>query len=102
MDCLKHLWQRLEPGATAVFDDYHHPSGGVRKAVDEWLRESRELVQFGPASQCFVVRGSSVGDPFAYLRSNRLFCALVNRRLMNLRAFEASLSEFVGLLGGSR
>lgn len=99
VDCLKHLWWRMDPGAIAVFDDYHHPSGGVRKALDDWLRESREQVHFGPASQCFVIRGCTEGDAFAYLRSNRLFCALVNRRLMNLRAFEASLGEFASMLG---
>ena len=101
----------------AVFDDYHHPSGGVRKALDEWVGETGELIHVGPASQCFVIRGTRAGNAnfasfllqtenhkkisisFDYLRSNKLFCALVNRRLMNLRAFEAHLTEFAGLLG---
>jgi predicted O-methyltransferase YrrM len=105
MDCLKHIWKRMGPNAVAVFDDYHHPSGGVRKALDEWVRESGELIHAGPASQCFVIRGMRAGNAagaaisFDYLRGNKLFCALVNRRLMNLRAFEASLTEFAGLIG---
>jgi hypothetical protein len=117
VDCLKHIWKRMGQNSVAVFDDYHHPSGGVRKALDEWFCESGELIHVGPASQCFVIRGVRAGDrnfesvllptenpkrislSFDYLRSNKLFCALVNRRLMNLRAFEAHLSEFAGLLG---
>ena len=116
VDCLKHIWKRMDLNTCAVFDDYHHPSGGVRKALDEWVCETGELIQVGPASQCFVVRGISASNEnfasirlqtenhreiaisFDYLRSNKLFCALVNRRLMNLRAFEARLTEFAGLL----
>jgi hypothetical protein len=102
VDCLQHLWTRMESGAIAVFDDYHHPSGGVRKALDDWVAQSGELIHAGPASQCFVIRGmrAEEGRPisFDYLRSNRLFCALVQRRLQNLRTFEARLSEFAGYL----
>jgi predicted O-methyltransferase YrrM len=107
-DCLIQLWKRMPQNSVAVFDDYHHPSGGVRKALDEWVRESGELIHVGPASQSFVIRGvcaAQTGNPqavalsFDYLRSNKLFCALVNRRLMHLRALEASLTEFAGLLG---
>jgi hypothetical protein len=36
---------------------------------------------------------------FDYLRSNKLFCALVERRLTHLRACEARLTEFAGFLG---
>jgi predicted O-methyltransferase YrrM len=100
VDCLQHLWKRMDPNAVAVFDDYHHPSGGVRKAVDDWVRASGELVHFGPASQCFVIRGSSAGDAFDYLRGNRLVHALVKRRLERLRALESRLNEYAGLLGG--
>ena len=103
--------------SVAVFDDYHHPSGGVRKALDEWVADTGELIHVGPASQCFVMRGVSAGDgnfesialqtenhkkisiSFDYLRSNKLFCALVNKRLTNLRALEAHLTQFAGLLG---
>ena len=119
VDCLKHIWKRMDANSIAVFDDYHHPSGGVRKALDEWVAESGELIHVGPASQCFVVREMRAGNAnvgsyalmtdtqkeifisFDYLRSNRLFRELVNRRLVNLRAFEARLTEFVGLLGAT-
>lgn len=112
MDCLRHVWPRLVPHSIAVFDDYHHPSGGVRRALDAWVGDTGELIHAGPASQCFVIRGIGAGNEhftsvpvraehgrdvslsFDYLRSNKLFCALVNRRLANLRAFEASLGEF--------
>jgi hypothetical protein len=115
--CLQHLWKRIGLNSIAMFDDYHHPSGGVRKALDEWVYETGELIHVGPASQCFVIRGISAGSgnfaslpwqtenhreisiSFDYLRSNRLFCALVNRKLMNLRALEAHMSRFAGLLG---
>ncbi len=117
VDCLTHIWKRLGPNTFAVLDDYHHPSGGVRKALDEWVCETGELIHVGPASQCFVIRGTradnenfesfrlqtenhkEISISFDYLRSNKLFCALVDRRLMNLRAFEARLTEFAGLLG---
>ena len=117
VDCLKHIWKRMSQNSVAVFDDYHHPSGGVRKALDEWVCETGELIHVGPASQCFVIHGIRAGNAyfesfllqtenhkeisisFDYLRSNKLFCALVNRKLMNLRAFEAHLTEFAGLLG---
>jgi len=121
VDCLQHVWKRLGPHAVAVFDDYHHPSGGVRKAVDDWVCETGELIHVGPASQCFVIRGvrandenfdsfllslpAQAGKPreiaisFDYLRSNKLFCALVARRLAHLRAFEAQLVQFAGLVG---
>ena len=116
VDCLKHIWTRMGENTVAVFDDYHHPSGGVRKALDEWVCETRELIHVGPVSQCFVVRGVGADNKnfgsfllktethkeilisFDYLRSNKLFCALVNRRLGNLRAFEAHLTKFAGLL----
>ena len=119
-DCLKLLWSHISQHAVVVFDDYHHPSGGVRKALDEWVRESGELIHVGPASQCFVIRDIRAGNEnfesvpwqadgqqkvclsFDYLRSNKLFCALINKRLMNLRALDASLTEFAGLLGGRR
>jgi hypothetical protein len=70
-----------------------------------------------PASQCFVIHGIRAGNDnfesvpwpaegdkkiylsFDYLRSSQLFCALINKRLMNLRALEASLGEFAALLG---
>lgn len=117
VDCLQQVWQRMTPGSVAVFDDYHHPSGGVRKALDAWVAETGELVHVGPASQCFVIRGvrgdnehfesfmlqtdggKEIAISFDYLRSNKLFCALVNRRLANLRAFEAQLAKFAGFLG---
>jgi predicted O-methyltransferase YrrM len=117
VDCLKHIWKRMGQNSVAVFDDYHHPSGGVRKALDEWVGASGELIHVGAASQCFVVRGiradnqnfssflletgnnKEIAISFDYLRSNKLFCALVNRRLTNLRALEARLGEFAGLLG---
>ncbi len=116
VDCLQHVWKRMGQDAVAVFDDYHHPSGGVRKALDEWVAESGELIHAGPASQCFVIRGKSAPPPlqmqagnpkdvsvsFDYLRSNKLFCALVERRLTHLRTFEARLTEFAGLLGKRR
>ena len=101
LDCLQHLWKRMAAGSIAVFDDYHHPSGGVRKALDDWVGETGELVQVGPASQGFVVRGLRDGDAFAYLRGNELFCALINRRLMKLRALETSLSQFARMVEGS-
>ena len=119
VDCLRHIWQRLGQNAVAVFDDYHHPSGGVRKALDEWVGETGELIHVGPASQCFVIRGiradnasfasltlptenrKPVAISFDYLRSNKLFCALVNKRLTNLRALEAHLSQFAGLLSAN-
>lgn len=101
VDCLPHLWKRMASNSVAVFDDYHHPSGGVRKALDEWVRETGELIQVGPASQAFVILGVRDGDPFAYLRGNKLFRALIARRLMKLRAIEASLSEFVQMIEGS-
>lgn len=116
VDCLQHLWQRLGPHSVAVFDDYHHPSGGVRKALDEWVSETGELIHVGPASQCFVIRGVRAGNgsyeslslptqnhkqisiSFDYLRSNKLFCALVSKRLTTLRALETHLTQFAGLL----
>jgi hypothetical protein len=117
VDCLQHIWPRMDHNAVAVFDDYHHPSGGVRKALDEWVGETGELIHVGPASQCFVIRGVRAGNgsfasfrsqtanhqeisiSFDYLRSNKLFCALVDRRLMSLRRLEAHLAQFAGLLG---
>jgi len=117
VDCLQHIWKRMGQYTVAVFDDYHHPSGGVRKALDEWVLETGELIHVGPASQCFVIRGISADNEnfssyqlqtenlreisvsFDYLRSNKLFCTLVDRRLMNHRAFEAHLTKFAGLLG---
>lgn len=117
VDCLKHVWKRMSPNSVAVFDDYHHPSGGVRKALEEWASESGELIHVGPASQGFVIRGIGADNrnfesirlkteshkefsiSFDYLRSNKLFRAVVERRLTNLRAFEAHLTEFAGLLG---
>jgi predicted O-methyltransferase YrrM len=119
VDCLKHLWQRLGPQSVAVFDDYHHPSGGVRKAVDDWLVDTGEILHVGPASQSFVIRGM---DPdrdnvecfhlqtasgkeilisFAFLRQNKLFCSMINGRLQHLRAYEAQLSSFAGLVIGA-
>jgi len=117
VDCLQHIWKRMGQYSVAVFDDYHHPSGGVRKALDEWVCETGELIHVGPASQCFVIRGIQAGNgnfesvvmktdthgevsiSFDYLRSHKLFCALVEKRLMNLRALEAHLAKFAGLLG---
>lgn len=119
VDCLKHIWPRLSRNCVAIFDDCHHPSGGVRKACDEWFSETDEIVHVGPASQCFVIRGASMdsGDfeclhlmtenqkeiliSFDYLRRNKLFCSLVDRRLKYLRAYEAQLTQFSGLLNGS-
>ena len=119
VDCLKHLWVRMERGSIAVFDDYHHPSGGVRKALDEWLAETDEIIHVGPASQGFVIRGALAdsGDfeclhlmtangkeilvSFDHLRRNKLFCAIVDGRLKNLKSYEAKLAKFAGLLEGS-
>jgi hypothetical protein len=102
VDCLTHIWKRMPHDAVAVFDDYHHPSGGVRKALDDWVAATGELIHVGPASQCFVIRGMRADKPgaisFDYLRGNKLFCALVQRRLQNLRAFEARLTEFASHL----
>lgn len=118
MDCLKHVWPRLGPGSVAVFDDYHHPSGGVRKALDEWLAGTGELIQVGPASQCFVIRGANADSgytachrlqtgnqqeiviSFDYLRRNKLFCSLVARRLKYHETYQAHLAAFAGLLDG--
>lgn len=117
VDCLQHIWKRMGQFSVAVFDDYHHPSGGVRKALDEWVGQTGELIHVGPASQCFVIRGIHADNgnfeslplktenhgefsiSFDYLRSHKLFCALVEKRLMNLRALEAHLARFAGLLG---
>lgn len=117
VDCLQHIWPRMAPNSIAVFDDYHHPSGGVRKALDEWVSETGELIHVGPASQSFVIRGvraqsagltsvamrtegqKEFGISFDYLRRNKLLRALVHRRLEHMRAFEARLSEFAGMLG---
>jgi len=116
VDCLNHVWPRLVPGGVAVFDDYHHPSGGVRKAVDDWFVETGEIVHVGPASQSFVIRGASEAPDnyecfhlmtgngkeilvsFDYLRRNKLFCSIVGNRLQHLRAYEAQLAEFAGLM----
>jgi hypothetical protein len=116
LDCLKHIWPRLGQNSVAVIDDYHHPSGGVRKALDEWVSETGEIIHVGPVSQCFVIRGVNADSDnfechrlqvenqkeivisFDYLRQNKLFCSLVNRRLKNMRAFEAHLTQFAGLL----
>lgn len=116
VDCLHYIWPHMCQHGVLVFDDYHHPSGGVRSAVDEWLVETREVMHVGPASQGFVIKGFDanleksetlaleVGDhreilvSFDFLRRNRLFCALVNGRLNNLRAFEKQLARFAGLV----
>ena len=116
VDCLQHLWPRMETNAVAVFDDYHHPSGGVRTALDSWVGRTGELIHVGPASQCFVIRGVHAGEggfeslrlpvdgqrdiaiSVDSLRRNQLFCALVRKRLEHLRSLEAGLGQFVGLL----
>jgi len=119
VDCLKHLWPRLGQKSVAVFDDYHHPSGGVRKAVDDWLAETGEIIHVGAVSQSFVIRGLSEAKDnieclflqtgnsreilisFDFLRRNKLFCSLVDRRLQSLRAYEAQLGQFASLLKDS-
>lgn len=116
VDCLTHIWPRLGRRAVAVFDDYHHPSGGVRKAVDDWFVETQEIVHVGPASQSFVIRGlhpdrdnvqcfhlmtanqKEILISFDYLRRNGLFCAIVDNRQQYLRAYEAQLGKFADLL----
>lgn len=118
VDCLHHVWKRLGKHAVAVFDDYHHPSGGVRKAVDDWLVDTGEVLHVGPASQSYVIRGldpdkdgvecfflqttsqKEILISFDYLRRNRLFCSIVQGRLQHLRAYEAQLSKFAGLVVG--
>jgi hypothetical protein len=119
VDCLKQLWSRLGTGSVAVFDDYHHPSGGVRKAVDDWLVGTGEILHVGPASQSFVIRcmdpdrdgiecfhlqtasGKEILISFDFLRRNKLFCSMINGRLQHLRAYEAQLAKFAGLVTGS-
>jgi len=116
VDCLKHLWQRLGKNSIAVFDDYHHPSGGVRKALDEWVSRTGELVHAGPVSQCFVIRSVTAENSnyefhrlpignhkeitisFDHLRRNKIFCALLNARLENIRRSEEQLSQFADLI----
>lgn len=119
VDCLTHVWPRLGQHCVAVFDDYHHPSGGVRKALDDWLANTGEVIHVGPVSQCFVIRGLSaasdnlqchryrIGDQqeillsFDTLGRNRLFRTLVDRRLQQIRTYEAYLTQYAGLLDGS-
>lgn len=119
VDCLKHLAPRLEQKSVVIFDDYHHPSGGVRKAVDDWLADSGEILHVGPVTQGFVFIGLSednkyfechhleIGNnreiliSFDYMRRNKLFCSLVDRRLKHLRAYEEQFTRFADLIIGS-
>jgi len=116
VDCLTHLWPRMVNNSVTIFDDYHHPSGGVRKAVDAWLSETGQLIHIGPASQSFVIRNFDADKAnfeclalqtgnqkeilvsFDYLRRNTLFTAIVKGRLNHLRAYEAQLARFAGLI----
>jgi len=116
VDCLAHVWPRLVPQGIAVFDDYHHPSGGVRKAVDEFFSASGEVIIAGPASQSTVIKGMHKDNSgktchylgiangmeivitFDDLRQNPLFCAIINRRLQYLKGYTEQLHQFAGLL----
>lgn len=119
VDCLTHLWPRMVNNSVTIFDDYHHPSGGVRKAVDDWLVATGEVIHVGPASQSFVIRGFDTEQDnfeclaleawnqkeilvsFDFLRRNALFCAVIKGRLNHLRAYEEQVARFVGIIDQS-
>lgn len=119
MDCLREIWPRLKKGSVAVFDDYHHPSGGVRKAVDDWIAGSDEILQVGPASQSFIVRGLNQDNcslecfflqtassqeiliTFDALSNNKLLRALVERKVKQYQAYGEQLSRFASLINGN-
>jgi len=116
VDCLQQLWPRLVTRGAAVFDDYHHPSGGVRRAVDDWMADTGEVIHVGPVSQCTVIRGllaenagvechylgtsnqKEIVISFDYLRRNRMFCAMINSRRQYLHAYADQFSTFAGLI----
>jgi len=57
LDCCHHIYPRLSPGATMVFDDYGFAScPGARKAVDEFFRDKPERPLVLPTAQAVVVR----------------------------------------------
>lgn len=65
--CLEYLYDRMEPGGIFVFDDYFDFGGGEKKALDEFLEDTGELLFAGPIEQVHFVKGRKLGpedEPF--------------------------------------
>ncbi|MBI5496403.1 MAG: class I SAM-dependent methyltransferase [Deltaproteobacteria bacterium] len=51
--CLRHLVPRMVEGGVMVMDDYDDGGGGVKRAVQEHLTHTHELLHTGPLPQAY-------------------------------------------------
>ena len=82
--CLQHLQPRMTPGGAVILDDYHDSGEGVRRAVDEHLRVTREVLHLGPIPQAYFRAGATTQGKGALkpscdeLRRNRPYQRMVS------------------------
>jgi hypothetical protein len=114
LETLQHLYPKLVAGAPMIFDDYYDGSGGVQKAVDDWVSHTGEIIHLGPAPQatilkgitakntavsCFHADGTSAPDYSTdHLQGNKLYLHFLNQMSELLSSIGQEFDQFARTL----
>lgn len=57
LECIQFIYPKLCFNGLMMFDDYYDGSGGVRLAVNQLTKKTKEIIFVGPAAQVGVFKG---------------------------------------------
>jgi O-methyltransferase len=121
MTCIRHIYPRVAHGAPIVFDDVNDFSGGQKKAINDHIRATREVLHIGPIPQATIIKGLTPGSDvtsneqtltihwmdqlpvsLTHLQKNSIYLSFI-RALVNVHTRRLSrLEEFASFLSGER
>lgn len=102
--CLRAAFGRLSLGGAIIIDDYYDASGGVQRAVDEFVAESSATLYVGPAPQVVLIKSPS---PFpnekehlslTLLQQHETYIAYLSALLTTLTRASADISTLISLV----